>query len=144
RDDEPSRVVHAGVAGLAVLVLGSLALIAMRGGSIVGLNQASLAIPSAAVLPLALAAVLACKPHRRWRLAAIPIALVGVMVGVAGSGSFLYAFGRDPFLTTGPRLRVETLTTPPMADFTLPGLATDLQLSPTGRRIAVTKQRPGV
>jgi len=139
RDDEGNRVVNMGVAGLAVVTCGNLALVATNGLDAVRLYQASTAIPSAAVLPLALAAALACRPRRGWRLAAIPIGLVGLMVGIAGSGTFLYAFGRDPFLVSGPPLPISTLSGPPFADFTLPGVATDLRLSPRGRQVALTK-----
>jgi Zn-dependent protease with chaperone function len=141
REEDRKRLVNAGLALLAVLVVMSLTAIALRGGGAVGLNQASLAIPSAAVLPLALAAALICTPGRAWRLAAIPIALVGVMVGIAGSGTFLYAFGRDPFLVTGQPLSIETLTGSPTADFILPGTVSDLRLSPGGRQIAVLKHQ---
>ena len=109
----------------------------MSGLDAVRLYQASTAIPSAAVLPLALAAALACRPRRGWRLAAIPIGLVGLMVGIAGSGTFLYAFGRDPFLVSGQPLPLSTLSGTPFADFRLPGMATDLRLSPRGRQVAL-------
>lgn len=141
REDDRNALVNAGLAVLGLLVLMSLAAIAMRGGGAVGLNQASLATPSAAVLPLALAAALAFRPRRAWRLAAIPIALVGVMCGIAGSGTFLYAFGRDPFLVSAQPLPVETLTGAPSADFTIPGMVSDLRLSPGGRRIAMLKHQ---
>ncbi len=64
REDDRNGLVNAGLAVLGLLVLMSLAAIAMRGGGAVGLNQASLATPSAAVLPLALAAALAFGPRR--------------------------------------------------------------------------------
>jgi Zn-dependent protease with chaperone function len=143
-DAEGNRVVTLGMAGLALLVVLSLAMIAMRGGDAVGLNQASLAIPSAAVLPFALAAALICRPRRAWRFAAIPVALVGLMAGIAGSGTFLYAFGSDPFLVSGPAVRIEPLTGEPIADFTIPGMASDLRLSPGGRQIAVMRHTVAV
>lgn len=139
QDDDRKSLVNAGLAVLSLLVVMSLAAIAMRGGGAVGLNQASLAIPSAAVLPLALAAALTFRPRRAWRLAAIPIALVGVMVGIAGTGTFLYAFGSDPFLVTERALPVETLKGTPITDFTIPGMVSDLRLSPGGRRIAALR-----
>jgi len=139
REEDRNPLVNAGVAVLTLLVLTSLSAIAVRGGGAVGLNQASLAIPSGAVLPLALAAALTLRPRRAWRLAAIPIALVGVMIGIAGSGSFLYAFGRDPFLVTERALPIETLTSTPAADFTIPAMVSDLRLSPSGRQIALLK-----
>jgi Zn-dependent protease with chaperone function len=139
REEDRNPLVNVGVMVLALLVLTSLAAIAIRGGGAVGLNQASLAIPSAAVLPLALAAALVLRPGRAWRLAAIPIALVGVMIGLAGSGTFLYAFGRDPFLVTARPLPIETLTSAPATDFTVPTMVSDLRLSPSGRQIALLK-----
>jgi Zn-dependent protease with chaperone function len=139
REDAVSRGVNAGIAGLALLVLVSLALIAMRGTSAVGLYQASLAIPGGAILPFALAGAVACMPRRGWRLVAIPLALVGLMVALAGSSSFLYAFGRDPFLVNARSLPIETLEGAPSADFTVPGPASDLRLSPGGRRVAVMR-----
>lgn len=143
REEDRHPLVNVGVAVLALLVLTSLSAIAVRGGGAVGLNQASLAIPSAAVLPLALAAALTLRPRRAWRLAAIPIALVGVMVGIVGSGSFLYAFGRDPFLVTERALPIETVTSTPSADFTIPAMVSDLRLSPSGRQIALLKHAVG-
>lgn len=137
KEEDRNPLVNVGLAVLAMLVVASLAAIAMRGGGAVGLNQAMLAIPSAAVLPLGLAAALTLRPHRAWRLAAIPIALVGVMMGVAGTGTFLYAFGRDPFLVSQRPLPIETLTSTPAADFTIPAMVSDLRLSRSGRRMAV-------
>ena len=142
-EEDRNRLVNVGVAALALLVVTSLAAIAIRGGGVVGLNQASLAIPSAAVLPLALAAALTLRRRRAWRLAAIPIALVGVMIGIAGSGSFLYAFGRDPFLMTERALPIEILSGTPTADFTIPAMVSDMRLSPSGRRIALLKHPVG-
>jgi hypothetical protein len=63
------------------------------------------------------------------------------MIGAAGSGTFLYAFGRDPFLVNGRLLSIEPLTGSPTADFTIPGTATDLRLSPGGRQVAVMKHQ---
>ena len=143
RGDAGNRMVDLGVAGLAVLAVGSLAVIAISGRDAVRLYQASVAIPSAAVLPLALAAALACKPRRAWRLAAVPLILVGLIVGLAGSGTFLYAFGNDPFLVAAPRLPTVTLTGPPVVDFTVTGAVFDLRLSPSGRRVAVRKYAAG-
>jgi len=141
QDDDRKPLVNAGLAVLSLLVAMSLAAIAMRGGGAVGLNQASLAIPSAAVLPLALATALTFRPRGAWRLAAIPIALVGVMVGIAGTGTFLSAFGRDPFLVTERALPVEALKGNPIADFTIPGMVSDLRLSPGGRRLAALRHQ---
>src|SRR5262249_48531835 len=101
------------------------------------------ALPAGATLPLALAAALAIGPRRAWRIAAIPICLVGLMIGVAGSGTFLHAFGRDPFLVATQPLPIQTLTGLPIADLTLPGTLTDLRLSPRGKRIALMKYTGG-
>lgn len=139
REEDRTSLVNAGLAVLALSVILSLTAIAMRGGGAVGLNQASMAIPSAVVLPLALAAALTFRPRRAWRLAAIPIALVGIMIGIAGSGTFLHAFGRDPFLVSERAMPIETLTTAPSVDFTIAGIASDLRLSPSGRQIALQK-----
>jgi len=139
REEDRTALVNAGLTVLALSVVMSLTAIAMRGGGAVGLNQASMAIPSAVVLPLALAAALTFRPRRAWRLAAIPIALVGVMMGIAGSGTFLHAFGRDPFLVSGRTMPIETLTTDATVDFTIAGIASDLRLSPSGRAIALQK-----
>jgi Zn-dependent protease with chaperone function len=137
REEDATRVVDLGVAGLALLTLLCLTLIATRGGNAVQLYQASLAIPSGAILPLALAAALACRRRRAWQLAAIPVGTVGLMVGIAGSGTFLHAFGHDPFLVAGQLLPVEALTQSPVDEFTLPMAVSDLRLSPGGRQVAV-------
>jgi hypothetical protein len=114
-----------------------------RAWTAVGLYQASVAFPAATILPFALAAAMACQSRRAWRRAVVPVAAVGLLVGIAGSGTFLYAFGRDPFLVAGPRLTIEPLTGSPVADFTIPMSAADLRLSPSGGRIAVlTTQAP--
>jgi hypothetical protein len=143
REAEESRLTRRAVTVLAVVSALSLVVIVMRDWTAVGFYQASVAFPAATILPFALAATLACRSRRAWRLAAIPVAIVGLLVGIAGSGSFLYAFGRDPFLVSGPRLRIEPLTGSPVADFTIPMSAADLRLSPGGGRIAVlTAQAP--
>jgi Zn-dependent protease with chaperone function len=139
RADEGGRVVNLGMAGLAVVALVTVSVIALRGSDAVRLYQASVALPSGAILPLALAAALAIKPRRSWRIAAVPVCLVGLMIGIAGSGTFLHAFGRDPFLVDARLLPIQTLTGSPVAEATLPGLLTDLRLSPHGKRIALTK-----
>src|SRR5262249_5960015 len=143
RKAQGSRFVNAGVAGLAAFALICVAAIAARGGDAVRLYQASAALPSGAILPLALAAALAIRPRRAWRIAAIPICLVGLTIGIAGSGTFLHAFGRDPFLVAAEPLAIRTLTGSPMADFSLPGMQTDLRLSPHGRRMALTRYTGG-
>lgn len=112
-------------------------LIVTRAWTAVGLYQASVAFPAATILPYALAAALVCQPRRAWRHAAIPLAAAGLLIGIAGSATFLHAFGRDPFLVAGPRLTIEPLTGSPVADFTIPMSAADLRLSPGGGRIAV-------
>jgi Zn-dependent protease with chaperone function len=143
RHDDSGRLVNAGTAGLAALALLCVGAIAMRGGDVVRLYQASAALPAAAVLPLALAGALAMRPRRAWRIAAVPVCLVGLMIGIAGSGSFLHAFGRDPFLVDAPLLPVQTLTGSPVADVTLPGILSGLRLSPGGTRIALMKYTAG-
>ena len=137
RDHDAQRVVDAAVVALALAALLSVTLIVLRGGNAVRLYTASVAIPSGAILPLALSAALACRSRRIWRLAAVPIALVGVLIGVAGSGTFLHAFGRDPLLLGGSNLLIEVLADPPIADFSLPMTAVDVRVSPAGRRVAV-------
>src|SRR5262249_38650762 len=94
REDQGSRLVNAGIAGLALFAVASVATIALRGGDAVRLYQASVALPSGAILPLSLAAALAINRRRVWRVAAVPICLIGVLIGIAGSGTFLHAFGR--------------------------------------------------
>jgi len=143
RGDEGSRFVDAAMAGLAVLASISVAAIAWRGADAVRLYQASVALPSASILPIALAAALAIRPRRAWRLAAVPICLVGVIAGVAGSGVFLHAFGRDPFLVSAAPLPVYSVSGEPTTDVRLPGLLTDLRLSPHGTRMALLRYLGG-
>ncbi|HEY7289534.1 MAG TPA: M48 family metallopeptidase [Vicinamibacterales bacterium] len=143
RDADANRLVNAGMALLALFAAVSVATIVMRGGDAVRLYQASVALPSAAILPIALAAALAVRPQRSWRVTAIPVCLVGLIVGVTGSGTFLHAFGRDPFLVASAPLPTTTLTGSPITDVSIPGMLTDLRLSPHGKRIAVTKYTAG-
>jgi Zn-dependent protease with chaperone function len=143
RETDESRARNWGISALAVLTGLSLVLIVMRSWTAIGLYQASVAFPAATILPFALAAAMACQSRPAWWRAAIPLAAVGLLVGIAGSGTFLHAFGRDPFLVAGPRLTIEPLTGSPVADFTIPMSAADLRLSPGGGRIAVlTQQAP--
>jgi Zn-dependent protease with chaperone function len=143
RETEESRAGQWGITALAVLTGLSLVLIVTRGWSAIGFYQASVAFPAATIFPFALAAAMACQSRRAWRHAAIPLTVVGLLVGMGGSGTFLHAFGRDPFLVAGPRLTIEALSGSPVADFTIPMSATDLRLSPSGGRIAImTYQAP--
>jgi Zn-dependent protease with chaperone function len=137
REDDTHRVVDAAITTLAVAALVSVTLVIMRSGNAVRLYQASLAMPSSAILPVALAAALACKPRRMWRLAAVPVAVVGLMIGVAGSGTFLHAFGSDPLLLNGQHLPIETLQGEPIADFSVPMSGADVRVSPGGKRVAI-------
>jgi Zn-dependent protease with chaperone function len=141
RETDESRTSKWAISALAVLTALSLVLIVTRAWTAVGLYQASVAFPAATILPFALAAAMACQSRRAWRRAVVPVAAVGLLAGVAGSGTFLHAFGRDPFLVGGPRLTIEPLTGSPVADFTIPMSAADLRLSPSGKRIAVLTSR---
>jgi hypothetical protein len=76
-------------------------------------------------------------------MAAIPVCLVGLLVGVLGSGTFLHAFGSDPFLVVAPPMPTRTLGGAPTVDFKLPGMLTDLRLSPGGKRVALMKYTGG-
>lgn len=143
REAEESRGQAWGIPVLAVVTAFSLALIVARDWSAVTLYQASIAFPAAAILPFALAAAMACQSRRVWRRWALPTAAAGLLVGIAGSGTFLHAFGRDPFLVSAPPLAIEPLSGSPVADFTIPMSAADLRLSPGAGRIAVlTQQAP--
>jgi Zn-dependent protease with chaperone function len=141
RETDESRASKLGIAALAGLTALSLILIATRSWTAVGLYQASVAFPAATIFPFALAAAMACQSRRVWRRAVVPVAAVGLLVGIAGSGTFLHAFGRDPFLVSGRRLTIEPLTGSPIADFTIPMSVADLRLSPSGARIAVLTTR---
>src|SRR5262249_14871518 len=77
------------------------------------------------------------------RIVAIPLFLVGVIIGIAGSGTFLYAFGRDPFLVSTKPLQIHTLSGEPTADFSLPWSVSDVRLSPHARQIAVLRYSAG-
>jgi len=143
RDHDAGWLVHAGTVGLAAFALIAVSAIVMRGSDVVRLYQASVALPSGAILPVALAGALAIRPRRAWRIVAVPVCLVGLMIGVAGSGTFLHAFGRDPFLVATQPLKVDTLKGSPIAEVSLPGILTDLRLSPGGKRMALTQYTGG-
>ena len=143
REAAESRISKFAISALSVLTGLSLVLILTQAWTALGFYQASVALPAATIFPFALAAAMACHSRRPWRRAAIPLAAVALLVGTAGSGTFLHAFGRDPFLVAGPRLTIEPLTGSPVSDFTIPMSAADLRLSPGGGRIAVmTYQAP--
>ena len=137
RDAEVTRASRWTLSALGLITGLSLLPIGMRAGSAVGLYQASVAFPAATVLPFALAAAMACHSRQAWRYAAVPLSVVGLLIAFAGSGTFLHAFGRDPFVISGQRLTIEPLAGSPIADFTIPMPASDLRLSPGGGRIAL-------
>jgi Zn-dependent protease with chaperone function len=129
-----------------VAVLGGAAILAfacvlMSAGDVIRVHQAARQWPSALVLSGSLAAAMAFWPIRAVRYASIPVGLVAIALGVAGSMPFLERFGRDPFLAPADPISLRSISGDPLAEFTVPFTATDLRVSPTGRYIALLSER---
>ena len=136
RDDAPPAS-----KALIVLSLSTLAVWAalfVDGSGVLGLHRMAAALPSAIVLPAALAASLAWTRQRALRRAAAPVVLAAAFVFVAGSGTFLESLGSDRFIGHGPPLRMTDVDGAPESEIRLPLQATMLRLSPTGRSVAIS------
>ena len=126
---------------LVVLSLSTVAAWAMLfagGGGVVRFHQMAAALPSATVLPAALAAALASMPRRSLRRAAAPILLAGIFVFAAGSSAFLESSGGDRFIGRGPGLQMTEVRGGPESEVVLPLQASTLRMSPNARFVAIT------
>ncbi|HMD36153.1 MAG TPA: M48 family metallopeptidase, partial [Vicinamibacterales bacterium] len=123
---------------LSVSTLAVWTALFVGGSGALGLHKMASALPSAIVLPTALAASLAWTRRRALRGAAAPVILAAAFVFVAGSSTFLESLGSDRFIGLGPPLRITDVAGAPESEITLPLKASMLRLSPTGRSIAIS------
>ena len=141
RDEVPARawkfvgVVAAGaLMSWLVPIMGS-------GLDAVGLHQAARQWPSSMVLPLAVAGAMMWSPRKALRVASAIAIVASITAAGVRSQAFLDRFGGDLFLVPATDLTVRTLDHP-AREFTVPFGVSALQLSPSGRSIAVVSQRP--
>jgi len=127
-----------GVAAIISWVLPMLG----NGLDAIGLHQSAREWPGTVVLPLALAGALVWSSRQAVRVGAALAASASIVAIAVGSQMFLDRFGNDPFLVPSRDLTVRTLDRP-VKEFTVPFGVSQLQLSPTGRSIAVFSRRRG-
>ena len=118
----------AALAGLAIFFTGSDAL---------GLHQNAVAMSGGVAMIAAFSGALLFTPGRFTRpLAALP-AMIAIAGMVAGTGTFLDRFGRDPFLGQSAPFERQIVSGQPAAEFTVPFAVSELRVSPRGERIAL-------
>ena len=135
-DEVPPRAWRlVGVVAVAALLSWLLPIMG-SGFDAVGLHQAARGWPSTVVLPLALAGAMLWSARKALRAVSAVAVVASVIAGVAGSQAFLDRFGGDMFLRPAAALKVRTLDRP-IKEFTVPFGIGALDLSPSGRSIAV-------
>ena len=127
------------VAVLAVCAVVSLVPVVSASVDWVGFHQASRAWSGFAVLAWSIAVALAARSGASARAAAALSALAGLAILVGGSALFLDRTVRDPFLRPRPLAGEVTLTSPPVAEFTIAVDPQKVWLSPGGRSIAAVE-----
>ncbi len=132
-----ARQITAALAAGALIACG---LVAASGVEAMSLHRSAREWPSAAVLVLAVAGALAFARRPRIRVAAVPVACVGVAVIFLGSAAFLDRFVDDAFLAPAEPLTVTTVTGHPVGELTVPFEVIEARLSPTGRRVALSSE----
>jgi heat shock protein HtpX len=141
RDEVPPRAwKFVGVMAAAALASWILPLMG-AGMDAIGFHRAAREWPSSIVLPLALAGALIWSARKPLWIASGIAAVASVMAASVGSQAFLDRFGGDLFLVPAPALKVRTLERA-VKEFTVPFIVNALQISPSGRSIAmVTRQQ---
>jgi Zn-dependent protease with chaperone function len=102
------------------------------------LHQAARNWPSAATLPAAVAAAVACLPRRRVRAASVPLAAAVLSVAFVASPRFVASCVHDPFIAALQRdaLRITTIDDRSAKAAPLPFIPNDVRISPDGRYMA--------
>jgi Zn-dependent protease with chaperone function len=138
RHDEPRDLPAAAISALCAAT--ALAWLLLMGEGVGGwqLHRGAQTWPSAAILPAALAAAVACAHSRRVRVAAVPLGCVTLAVVFIASPQFVETCVRDPFITAvePPALRITSIANHPSASVALPFMATEVRISPDGRYVA--------
>ncbi len=140
RGDAVSRRAWKLVAAVAIAAFASWLPLMSDGLDAISLHQAARGWPSSAVLPLALAGALVRSPRKSLRVASAAAVVASITAAGLGSQAFLDRFGGDLFLLPARPLAVRTLDRP-IKEFTVPFGVSQLQLSPSGRSIAVVSRR---
>src|SRR5439155_1194966 len=107
--------------------------------SLLGAAGAS-AIAAAAVLVAGLAGALAFSRSAAARSAAAALAAAACAALFLGSTAYLTHFVDDPFLARMSSIAFESLTTPPVTEFSVPFMVDRLSLSPDGRYAALVSE----
>lgn len=120
-------------------VAAAMALLLLLAGGLdsVRIHQSARALPSATILLLALAMMLATDRPRALRVAAVVPLLLGGATAAAGSMTFLDRFCMDPFLVGSTPAVRRSMNVRPLATFEIPFDAQELRLSPGGHLLAV-------
>jgi hypothetical protein len=116
------------------------AAVVAAGPDLVSLHQAARGWPATVIWPLALTTGLAFSSSRVVRRLSLPIALSGLLAGVAGSTTFLEHFSRDSFVAPAERLTAAPITAAPFAEFSVPFVVSGIQVSRDGRHIALRSE----
>jgi Zn-dependent protease with chaperone function len=106
------------------------------------LHQAARTWPAAMILPVAVAAAVACLPRRRLRLASMPLAGAALSIGFVASPQFVATCVRDPFIAAvePDALRIITIDDRSARAASLPFMPTDVRISADGRYMAALAQ----
>jgi hypothetical protein len=141
RDVVPRRAV-VGSATLGILAAIATGTLVAGGLDVARLHLSAVALPSAAVFLLAASGALAYLRARPARYAAIPVALLGLIITAAGSPWFLDSFGQDPFLGQTDSISWRTIQGTVRAEFSVPSYVSEVKLSP-GRRAVIVSTLSG-
>jgi len=142
RGETPRQPPGPAVAALSAAMSMAWLLFFAGGAGAWQLHQAARNWPSAAILSAAVAAALACLPHRRLRAVSVPLACVALSVGFVASPPFVATCVRDPFISALPpdALRITTVDDRSAKAAELPFIPNDVRISPDGRFMAALAQ----
>ena len=140
RDEVKPVRVRALLATLGICSACTWAVMLSDGLGIVELHHRARALPSAAILTLALAAALAVRPQRWARAAAAVTCAAGLSAAAAGTIAFLDRYGHDPLLLPMPSITLHMVAGMPARIFNVPFEVSEVVLSPTGRHLALKSE----
>jgi hypothetical protein len=132
RHDEAPKTATKPLALLTTAAITGLVLIMSYGFSPVRLHQGARALPSVAVLSLAIGTALAWDRRRLPRMLAVVSIAIATIVVAVGSIPFLDRFGNDPLLARGQLARAREVMASPIAEYPLAATVSDIVLSPGG------------
>jgi Zn-dependent protease with chaperone function len=131
------------IAALALAAWCTIVAVSTRGSDLVSLHRATRAVPSATVLLVALAGALGFSRTRTERLAGAAVGIIALATAGVASTAVLDRFGADPFLVEAPPLRWVALESVPIQAFEVPSDTSRIDLSPSGRYVAVHQDAGG-